>query len=415
MNFSAPLDVAINRQYPTTLIGLAELMTRAFKGEDLSEVGNDLLANAKQDDGNALLDLSILMQLQGNKSDGLALQKEALSAQQLFTLNPALIGNQKTPLQKIRLLAIYTDGDLMTNTPLEFLAQGANFTLHILYISADLPVPKSLPEHDIAMVAISELDRNLDSLPLAEQLLCQLGSKVLNKPANIAKLSRDTISQSLQNLPGVTIPLTLRVTARQLIQQASERGAQGIKYPIIIRPIDSHAGDHLAKLDTEDDLHLYLAKCNKPEYFIASFIDYRSADGLYKKYRIMIIDGKPFIAHMAISEHWMIHYLNAGMIENAQKRFAEAQAMGHFEQGFALKHQRAFALLTDKIDLDYYGLDCAETVDGELLIFEACASLSVHSMDCEKTFPYKKVQMQKIYDAFETMLIDKSAMPLSRC
>jgi glutathione synthase/RimK-type ligase-like ATP-grasp enzyme len=412
MNLSLPIDLTIKEQHPDILIGLAELMTRVFRGEDLSELASYLLSKAQQDDGNALLDLSVLLQLQGNKSTGLAVQKEALSVQQLFTLNPLEAKGAKSRSNKVKLLAIYTCGDLMTNTPLEFLAQGADFTLHIQFIGANLPLPKALPEHDVAMVAISELDRNLSSLPIAEQLIAQLNTKVLNQPANIAKLSRDTISQELQNVAGVEIPLTIRATQQQLIEHTAKLtdaiGFQSISYPMIIRPIDSHAGNLLAKIDDIEQLNHYLNESNKPEYFIAAFVDYRSDDNLYRKYRIMVINGKPFIAHMAVSEHWMIHYLNAGMVENAHKRFAEAQAMGHFEQGFAKKHQQAFALLTEKIGLEYYGLDCAETIDGELLIFEACASLNVHSMDCEKTFPYKKVQMQKIYDAFHQMLIDNS-------
>ncbi|MEH6444318.1 MAG: hypothetical protein V7784_10495 [Oceanospirillaceae bacterium] len=405
MSLSLPLDLTIKPQQSDYIIGLAELMTRVFKGEDLSDIASALMARAQLDDANALFDLSILLQLQGNKETALALQQEALSQQQLFTLNPTK--NSST----LKLLSICTTGDLMTNTPLEFIADGAGFHMQTLYIADHLPLPKKVPEHDIAIVAISELDRNLDCLPRVEHFISQLDSVVLNTPANIAQLSRDLVSQNLQNLAGIEVPITARASYEQLRREtlseiAASLGAT-INYPIIIRPIDSHAGNQLEKVDCQLALMNYLTANPNPEFFIAPFVDYRSADGLYKKYRIMVIGGKPFIAHMAISEHWMIHYLNAGMIENAEKRFAEAQAMGHFEQGFALKHQTAFATLADEIGLEYFGIDCAETQDGKLLIFEACASLNVHAMDCEKTFPYKKVQMQKLFDAFLQMLEDK--------
>lgn len=407
MSLSLPIDLTVKARQEGQLIGLAELMTKVFKGEDVSDVAAELFTRAQHDDGDALLDLSVLLQLQGNKETGLALQQEALSQQQLFTLKPA------TATSKVKLLAIFTSGDLMTNTPLEFLADGGGFEMHILYIADHLPLPTRLPEHDIAMVAISELDRNLPCLPKVSNFLQELTCNVLNKPENIACLSRDTVSRRLQNLEGIEVPLTLRASYSHLVNnglfELSSDVNSDIDFPIIIRPIDSHAGNQLEKVCSRIELINYLSSNQNPEYFVAPFVDYRSADGLYKKYRIMVIQGKPFIAHMAISEHWMIHYLNAGMIENAEKRFAEAQAMGHFEQGFAVQHKQAFRILADNIGLEYFGIDCAQTQDGKLLIFEACASLNVHAMDCEKTFPYKKVQMQKLFDAFHQMLIDQSS------
>ncbi len=406
MSLLLPLDLTIKAPLSNSLLGLARLMTAVFKGEDISPTASELLAKAQLDDSNALLDLSVVLQLQGNKETALAIQQEALSQQQVFCLQP----DNKT--STIKLLVIYTHGDLMTNTPVEFLAQGGGFELQILYIADHLPLPSSLPEHDIAMVAISELDRNLNCLPRVEQFINTLNVPVLNQPASIARLSRDTVSRRLQGLAGIEMPLTVRASYQQLVDypfsQLQEALNAKTTFPIIIRPIDSHAGKQLAKVNNQAELDEYLRHNPNDAYFIAPFVDYSNDEGMFKKYRIMVIQGKPYIAHMAISEHWMIHYLNAGMIENAEKRFAEAQEMGRFEQGFAIKHQQAFSTLAEHIGLDYFGIDCAQTQQGELLIFEACASLNVHSMDCEKTFPYKKVQMQKLFDAFEQMLQDRS-------
>jgi glutathione synthase/RimK-type ligase-like ATP-grasp enzyme len=389
------------------LMGLAQLMTRVFQGEDLSETGKVLMDRAQQGDDDALLDLSILLQLQGFKETGVELQAQALKEQQLFHLHPLVKHSD------IKLLAIFAQGDLMTNTPLEFLAQGAGFSMQILYVGTDLALPDNIPEHDIAIIAISELDRNLVSLRHAETIIPNLNTVLLNPPANIIPLSRDAISYKLQNIAGLNVPITDRISRSQLLSLSDDDALKATiigntKFPIIIRPIDSHAGTNLEKVENLQELHDYLAQCDSTMFFIAPFIDYRSDDGSYKKYRIMLIDGTPYIAHMAVSEHWMIHYLNADMLENSQRRNAEAQAMQNFEQGFAKKHQNAFKALAHSIGLDYFGIDCAESKDGSLLIFEACAALNVHAMDCEKLFPYKKPAMQKIFDGFHQMLIDKS-------
>ena len=141
------------------------------------------------------------------------------------------------------------------------------------------------------------------------------------------------------------------------------------------------------------------------------FVDYRRPDGLFCKYRIVFILGKPFLCHMAVSERWMIHYLNAGMTESPAKRRAEEEAMASFDDGFARRHEEAFRVLNERMGLDYFGIDCSETQDGRLLIFEADVAMVIHDMDPPTLFPYKGPQMKKVFAAFEQMLLAKSRKP----
>ena len=142
------------------------------------------------------------------------------------------------------------------------------------------------------------------------------------------------------------------------------------------------------------------------EFYISRFVDYRGEDGLFRKYRIVLIEGRPFICHMAISSHWMIHYLNAGMTESAEKRAEEARFMANFDEEFALRHADAFRAIYERMGLDYLGIDCGETADGSLLIFEVDSNMVVHALDPVDIFPYKQPQMRKVFAAFRQMLIN---------
>ena len=97
------------------------------------------------------------------------------------------------------------------------------------------------------------------------------------------------------------------------------------------------------------------------EFYISRFIDYRAPDGLFRKYRIVLIDGRPFLCHIAISQHWMIHYLNAGMAESAEKRAEEARCMASFDKDFARRHAAALRAIHERAGLDYLGIDCGES------------------------------------------------------
>ncbi len=56
------------------------------------------------------------------------------------------------------------------------------------------------------------------------------------------------------------------------------------------------------------------------------------------------------------------------------------------------------------MSLDYYQLDCGETRDGRLLVFEADVAAIIHAMDPPDLYPYKPPQMRRVFEAIEAML-----------
>ncbi|MBV8635185.1 MAG: RimK family alpha-L-glutamate ligase [Burkholderiaceae bacterium] len=385
-------------------------MRQAFSGIDLRPFGARLVERAKAypTDANTLMDLSTVLQLTGNRELGLATQAQALKLQQHYRLATAV------KPATIRLLAILAGGDLMANTPVEFLVEGGDVALDLLYVDADLPLPARLPEHDAIFVAIGESDHNRPLLKQIEERARGWTCPVVNAPQRIAQLTRNGACALLHDAPGINMPLSVRLARTLLEQVAAGQMAlssllPGGEFPIIARPVGSHAGHDLDKIEDVTGLAAYLAATPPAEFYISRFVDYRGADGLFRKYRIMLIDGRPYVCHMAISEHWMIHYLNAGMAESAAKRAEEARFMATFDMGFALRHARAFQAVNEILQLDYVGLDCAESRDGDLLIFEADSDMIVHNMDPVDMYPYKAPAMRKIFDAFHAMLVERIA------
>ena len=383
------------------LLGLAALMRKALSGEDLSHLTN--MAAYNPDDANMLMGLSIVFQLTGNREAGLELQWKALQLQQLYRL-PSSSGRNG-----IRLLAIMRPGDMMDNTPVDFLLEGSDTTLDLLYVSPDLPFPPALPEHDVAIVAIGQTDQNQPLLEQVSELLKHSPCRVLNAPEQISRLSRDNVSRLLQNIPGLEIPLTARVSRLDLQQLC--HGEQAVSsllddgcFPLIVRPLGSHGGSGLVKIDNPAALAEYLAAMPQDEFNIARFVDYRKPDGQYRKCRIALIDGQPYACHLAISDHWMIHYRSAGMEESPAKRAEEERFMTDFDSDFARRHRDAFHGIGERLGLDYLVMDCSETAEGKLLIFEADNLGFVHAMDPPDIFPYKQAQMRKVFDAFHAML-----------
>ena len=298
----------------------------------------------------------------------------------------------------------------MSNSPVEFLLEEADVALDIVYVTNELDLPHTLPEHDVLFVAIAESGQNVPLLKKIQTNLQSWHRPVLNLPERIAILSRDNNCAQLKSIPGVDMPSTVRVSRQQLEQIGAGQLSLAAylddgDFPVIVRPVDSHAGQGLEKLAGACDIAGYLSGMAGSEFYVSRFVDYRGTDGLFRKYRIVLIEGRPFVCHMGISEHWMIHYLNAGMAESAEKRDEEALFMEEFDTSFAVRHAAAFKEINKRIGLDYLGIDCAETSDGRLLIFEVDSCMIVHAVDSVDVFPYKQPQMRKVFNAFRQMLV----------
>jgi hypothetical protein len=392
---------------PPVPIGLARLSKLAFDGCDLAPLADELSARALAvpPDAAALMDLSTIAQLTGRRDDRLLLQAGALSIQRIY--------RQPSAEDGLRLLAFMAPGDFLANTPLEFMLADTNVTLDMVYVTPGLPLPQPLPAHDVAIVAATELAENRAVLDQLAMLVATWPRPVLNAPERIARLTRDGAWALLHCVAGVVYPPNVRIGRAQLtavgIDATNIAEVIGFDFPMLVRPVDSHAGHGLALVAEPCAIGPYLNDHPESEFFVAPFVDYRSADGLYRKYRVAIIDGRPYACHMAISRHWMIHYLNAGMMESEEKRAEEARFMAEFDRDFAPRHETALAGLAERIGLDYVTMDCAETRDGRLLVFEVGNGMIVHAMDPPALFPYKAPQMRKVFAAFEAMLRKASA------
>jgi len=393
-------------------IGAAALMRCAFYHDDLRPVGEALLARARAhpDDATAWLDASVVLQLLGQREDGLDVQRHALALRSLY----ALPAPARPPA--LRLLVLMGPGDFMANTPIEFLLQTSSVAAQVQYLTPDLPLPEQVPDHDVLFVAIAQSDANAPLLRDVTQMLDGWPRPVINRPERIAHLSRDGAHARLDGATGILMPRTVRVpraTAARLEEGALDVRAllPGGAFPLIVRPVDSHAGTDLHKVGDVAALGAYLAAHAADAFYLAPFVDYAGPDGQFRKYRIVLIDGRPFICHLAISSHWMVHYLNAGMDGSAGKRAEEAAGMADFDTGFARRHAAALADIDARIGLPYLGIDCAETRDGRLLVFEVDNAMVVHAMDDPDRYPYKRPAMDKVFRAFEAMLLRAAGRP----
>jgi glutathione synthase/RimK-type ligase-like ATP-grasp enzyme len=404
-----PGRTGVPRTASAERIGLAILTRMAEAKQDLRPLWRHLIA--KLLDGSIEpgegLDLSLIAQLLGDKQAGLAIQQTILASHQLFRSPCAAKPSH------LRVLALAAATDIGSNTPIEFLIEGSGIELTTLYVMPEIGWPDWLPEHDVAIVIASDSEDCRGALAKIAHLAPNWPRPLLNPPQSIGNLDRDKLHGLLGGIQGLEIPATAGVTREQLLKLsqstlALSEIAADLAFPLIVRPRGSHAGAGLVKIDEQAALDRYLGEHAQQAFFVSRFVDYSGGDGLFRKYRIVFVDGQPYACHLAVADRWDIWYLNAGMAASASKRAEEEAFMRTFDSGFAQRHRAALSVLTKRVGLDYFTVDCAETKQGSLLIFEADNTAIVHDMDPPDIFPYKVPQMQKVFAAFAAMLRERA-------
>lgn len=392
----------------TEFVGLAPFLRMSIAGTDILPVGRQMLARAQElpNEPNCWMNLSTAMFCLGQRELGLAIQEQAIEMQRVYHLQAV-----QQPA-RFRLLMMMMPGDLSANAPLDCLLEGSDVDLDFYFVSPGSPLASPIPAHDAVIVGISADDDARAALASLEPVLADWPKPVINAPHDTLSTERNTASLLLQNAPGLLIPPTLRASRDTLQRLATGESSlpallEGCNFPIILRPEGSHGGRGLEKIDCSEDISGYLSRVEGVEFFLAPFVDYSSSDGLFRKFRVALIDGVPFASHMAVSSHWMVHYVNADMYEDARKRAEEGAFMANFED-FARHHRGALEAIAQRTKLDYVCIDCAETADGQLLVFEIDHAMVVHAMDPEDIFPYKQVHMKKLRDAFRDFLLRRT-------
>ena len=314
-------------------------------------------------------------------------------------------------LQPLRQLLILCVGRTKGNIPYELLLS-AETSQRIKYIIdyADAAEDAQLPPYDLVFNAIGEPDVAAPLLPRMQRFMQQCRRQVLNAPEVVARTQRHDLPELMRGLEQVVVAPCIRLEARiyPAIQLQQQLSLSQLLFPVLVRPVESHGGQGLLLCDDIEQLQQHLLLGNA-EHYVSSFIDFRSADGYYRKYRVIFIDKQPYAYHLAISPHWMVHYYSADMEAHQWKIAEEARFLQHTADVVGASGWATLLLIGQRLNLEYAGIDFTLLPNGDLFLFEANATMLVHRVRQDGVLAHKNFYVQKIADAFEMMLVAKMA------
>ncbi len=271
-----------------------------------------------------------------------------------------------------------------------------------------------LPEHQIVFNAIGDADLCKQSLDRAVTLMDRTFAPVINAPAAVLQTGRAANARRFADVPGVVAPTIANFSRDTLAGPEAPEALhrRGLQFPLLLRAPGFHNGRHFLLVANAAGLGTALSEIPGDELTAIQYLDARAGDGRYRKYRVMMIGGWLYPLHLAISTNWKIHYVTADMAENADHRAEEARFLEDMPGVLGQRAMGALAEIQNVLGLDYAGIDFALNAAGEVLLFEANATMTVLPPERDRRWDYRRAAIQRVEEAVRRMLVDKARASL---
>jgi hypothetical protein len=96
------------------------------------------------------------------------------------------------------------------------------------------------------------------------------------------------------------------------------------------------------------------------------------------------------------------------MIEDADHRAEESRFLRDMPGTLGPRAMAALADIQEVLGLDYAGIDFGLSPDGDLLLFEANATMTVLPPGQDRRWDYRRAAVQRVEDAVRKMLLGKA-------
>jgi tetratricopeptide (TPR) repeat protein/glutathione synthase/RimK-type ligase-like ATP-grasp enzyme len=292
------------------------------------------------------------------------------------------------------------------NTPYEDLIKDVRFDANLVIVLENhhYDIEALAANADVVVNLISDADLGLDMIGSLSELVASLRKPVINHPALILGTDRQSISRRLSAVRGVVMPTTVRLEAADLLRRL--RSGEGRAFPVIVRHAGTHGGEKMEVVADPHELQAFAETAGDQPLYLTDFVDYSSADGHFRKYRLIFVGEEIFPYHLAIGDGWKVHHISTRMGElewmrNEEQAFLETPA-----QVFGPSAMAALDMIRRIIGLDYFGIDCSVDANGNVVVFEVNATMLIHLHN--DGFEYKTPHVMKIKAAFERLLEERA-------
>jgi len=225
---------------------------------------------------------------------------------------------------------------------------------------------------------IADADTHRGALERCMELCSQVDTTVINRPEKILRTSRDRVSELLQGIPGVKMPKTVRFNPRSPEDVFEGAESENFDMPFIVRVAGDHGGKRMIRVNSREDYHaLHVFPFDGRDFYLTEYVDYKDEAGLYHKQRIVVVDGEPVLRHSLFDSDWKIHGSSRTFMRAREPWDDSLARMHQMDTELIPKLRPALQEISNRLQLEYFGVDCNVRPNGEMLIFEANANMDI--------------------------------------
>jgi hypothetical protein len=250
---------------------------------------------------------------------------------------------------------------------------------------------------------ITEPEGNERVLENLRKLLRGVPGKIVNPPDAVLRSARDHVARRLAGTEGLIVPSVVRLRGGKPDVAVRALAKAGIEPPVIVRQTGTHGGRIVGCFDAVEAALGALEPSR--EYLATQFVDFRSPDGLFRKYRVFFIGEQIILRHRLVSDDWNVHArARKEYMSIRPELIAEEQALFEGGDPFPTKVRRVLEAVRDRLPLDYFGMDFGVTPSGQVVLFEANATMSFFPFSPDPDFAYLKQCFRPAQRAFRELL-----------
>lgn len=294
------------------------------------------------------------------------------------------------------------------NTPTASLLDENIFQTSVLvaeYYDGKVP----LPPHDLVFNGIGDADACAEGLEAAQAVAARTRRPVINDPRSVLRTGRLANAERMRGLANVVAPRMATVPRLLLAGSAAAIvGCNGFSFPLLARAPGFHTGQHFVRAENPEQLAVAVEKFPGDAVWLIEQLDARDGEGMFCKFRVMMIDRKLYPLHLAISRSWKVHYFTADMAESAGNRAKEAAFLQSMAAVVGARGIAALERIGAMLDLDYCGIDFAVDARGDILFFEANATMVMIPLAADEKWAYRRPAFAAVFAAVRALLLERA-------
>ena len=236
-----------------------------------------------------------------------------------------------------------------------------------------------------------------------QQHFDEAGKATINRVENLSHAIK-SVGSRLLRAAGLEAPLMVRIDDPR--QFAADPEATGMTRPFFVREDQTHGPPVFLVHEPADLTSVPWEVLRHP--VAVAWVDVRSGDGLYRKWRAMVVGGRVLPRHLVASPHWFVHAKDRVFDDPVM-----AEERAYIESGDD-PHAADLLRAAKHLGLDTFAVDYSRLPDGRLIVWEVNPIPTLWAgFNDDPRYRYQRPAVERIYEALLDLYRDRAGTTAS--